>query len=359
MWVVKNKGGSPVKAASINKNFLRQAELLGLSGDAARIAAAGAQIAEISGKKLPLMPVEKALPPVQDWSLNGSFNLWLDENTPLYFLELHTPTLTRKAATSDKTYMSQYSCEIIADEVDEGIIQMVSLWAGDDYGPNIYDQRFEVPWTLLLHICDAEKTAGSWRLRLGWLDIDAGTWSSYREIVFDALTLPQYEIPMWPAVLVHLPPNKNASGELIFELVAQTTGKILIDSFQLLPGEFNHPAKAGYPIWAPPALQPVEIDWSKYEAVGAGIYRMGHTISPIKLSAFKVNAAAGLATIFTPRVGGVNMTNLAVSLGEVETSGMAHYPQGYYCSLNSLLDVVLDNVRSDICATLFGIRLPW
>jgi len=352
---VKNKGGSPVKGASINKNLLRQAERLGLSGDAARIAAAGSQIAEISGKKLPLMPAERTLPPPMDWSLNGSFNLWLDENTPLYFEKVGTPTLTRKEQPDLKSYMSQFSCEMIAG-TDEGIRQRIANWTRDEDGYIIYDQCFGTPWTLLLHICDVGETTGTWRLRLGWVSAVKG-WTAYREIVFDALTLPQYETPIWPSALIHLPPNKDADGELIFELVAQSAGKVLIDSFQLLPGKY---VQETYLIWAPPALQPMEIDWSKDGAVGAGTYRMGHAISPIKLSAFKVTTDTSITVpTFTPRVGGVNMTNLAVGLGAGVTTGMAHYQAGYYCGINDLLDVVTNRARNNVCATLFGVRLPW
>lgn len=351
MWVVKNKGGSPVKAASINKNVFDQAKKLGFSTEAAEMIAQATRLAQDVGR----IEIERILPPPMDWSLNGSFNLWLDANNPLYFEKVGTPTLTRKESPF-RTYMSQFSCFLEVDAGD-GIRQIVSLWSRDDYGPNIYYPRFEVPWTLLLHICDVAGTSGSWRLRLGWWQAPPfANWSGYREIVFNTISLPQFGGEVWPAVLVHLPPNKDAKGELIFELVAQTTGKILIDSIQLLPGEFNQDT---YPIWAPPALQPVEINWSKDGAVGAGTYRIGHTISPIKLSAFKVTAGAGIATTITPRVGGIDMANLAVTLDEGITTGMAHYPQGYYCSLNSLLDLFVDVARDDICTTLFGIRLPW
>lgn len=355
MLVVKKKGGSPVKAASINRNLLRQAELLGLSGDAARIAAAGAQIAEISGKKLPLMPTERALPPPLDWSLNGSFNLWLDANNPLYFEKVGTPTLNRGEQTVDKSYMSHFSCRINVD-ANEGIRQRIANWTRDKNGYVIYDQYFRIPWTLLVHICERDDTSGTWRLRLGWFSAVKG-WTAYKEIIFDALTLPQYETPIWPSALIHLPPKADADGELTFELVAHTAGALLIDSFQLLPGKYGQDT---YPIWTPPALTGVEIDWSKDGSVGAGTYKMAHAISPIKLSAFKVTADTGVtAPVFTPRVDGVNMTNLAVTLPAMAGTGMAHHQGGYYCSLNSLLDVVTSAARNNVCATLFGVRLPW
>lgn len=360
MWTVKNKGGSPVKNASINRNFILEAERRGFTGEMARAVAEAAQMAQATGGVgLSGFPVaERALPPLLDWALNGSFAQWIADGTPLYYEKIGSPTFSVDGHLGSGGYSGQDDCHISAN-AGEGIRQFVGVWTNQPEGKTILGCYLGIAWTLLAHICGV--CEGSWRLRLGYRNEYTGDWYSYRETVFTHQDLPQYVAPVWPAVIVNVPAPEIASEVmwLCFELVAmEDSSAISIDSFQLLPGTYD---QVTFPRWVPPAYQLVEMHLSLVGTMPTADYRMGHLASEVLWSTFLVTANAGLANCtFTPKRGASSLTNLAVTLtAPAATFGATHYQIGEYSRSTDLMSVNLSATRVNPVCTLFGIRLPW